>query len=129
MKLKKFIRKNIDNNSVVRLVTNIPGGHTSVESSWDRVYMSWELEHLDYGDWEALCVTNIGGAKREAINIVVVDPNPYRNFINHLRVDEEMQRAYRDNVAMAFKDSFDESKSLHENANIAAERFIEQLIK
>ena len=65
----------------------------------------------------------------QAINIVVVDPNPYRNFINNLREDEEMFRAYKDNIAMAFKDNFDEEKSLHENANNSAECFLKQLIK
>lgn len=129
MKLQEFIEKVIDHNSIVRLVTNTPGGHTTVESSWDKTFMAWEISNSEYKDWEALCVTNILGTGKEVVNIVVVDPNPYRNFINHLRVDEDMFRSYKDNIAMAFKDSFDESKSLHENANIAAENFLKQLIK
>ena len=39
-----------------------------------------------------------------------------------------MQRAYKDNIAMAFKDNFIEGRSLHENANIASEHFINLLI-
>lgn len=131
MKLQEFIERNIEHNTMVRLLTVVKGGHHCVEKDWNTVFMNHEIKNTEYSDWQALYVTSVlsYGPYSEAINIVVVDPNPYRNFINHLRVDEDMFRSYKDNIAMAFKDYFDESKSLHENANIAAENFLKQLIK
>ena len=131
MKLKKFIEENIEHNTMVRLLTNVAGGHHCVEDNWDKVYMNHEIENTQYKDWEAICVTSVLGTGRhsEAINIVVVDPNPYRNFINNLRADEDMQRAYIDNIAMAFQDCYDQSISLSENANNSAEYFLKQLIE
>ena len=55
--------------------------------------------------------------------------NPFSNFIKALRENDDMFRAYKDNIAMAFKDNFDKNKSLHENANIAANNFLENLIR
>lgn len=131
MKLQKFIKENIEHNTMVRLLTNIQGGHCCVEDNWDKVYMNHEIQNTKYKDWEAICVTSVLGTGKhsEAINIVVIDPNPYRNFINKLRNDEDMQRAYIDNISMAFQDCYDQLKSLRENANNAAEYFIEQLVK
>lgn len=130
MKLQEFIKNNIDHNATVRLLTEIPGGHYCVESEWKKVYMAHEIDKTEYANWQALYITSIGAEvhnNSQAINIVVIDPNPYRNFINNLRADEDMFRAYKDNIAMAFKDNFDEEKSLHENANNAAEYFLKQL--
>lgn len=58
----------------------------------------------------------------------VKDFNPFDEFIKALKSDTEMQRAYKDNIAMAFKDNFIEGRSLHKNANIASEHFINLLI-
>ena len=43
--------------------------------------------------------------------------------------DEDIQIAYKDNIAMAFKDNYNVNRTLHENANYCARKFIEQLIK
>lgn len=131
MKLQEFIDKHVEHNTMVRLWTKLNNCHNMVEDDINKVYMNHEIKNTIYGDWEFLYVTNVlcNGAYTEAINIVLLDPNPYRNFINNLRSDEVMFRAYKDNIAMAFKDCYDESKSLHENANNAAEYFLNQLTK
>ena len=43
--------------------------------------------------------------------------------------DEVFIRVYKDNIAMAFKDNYNVNRTLHENANYCARKFIEQLIK
>ena len=40
-----------------------------------------------------------------------------------------MQGVYKDNIAMAFKDNYNVNRTLQENANYCARKFIEQLIK
>lgn len=132
MKLQEFIKNNINHNATVRLLTEIRGGHHCVESEWKKVYMAHEIDETMYKDWQVLYITSIGADinhNSQAVNIVVIDPNPYRNFINNLKADEDMFRAYKDNIAMAFKDNFDENKSLHENTNIAASSFLENLTR
>lgn len=131
MKLQEFIDKHVEHNTMVRLWTKLNNSHGMVEDDINKVYMNHDIRKTIYGDWDFLYVTNVlcNGAYTESINLVLLDPNPYRNFINNLRADEDMYRTYKDNIAMAFQDNFDEEKSLHENANNAADYFLKQLTK
>ena len=90
--------------------------------------MNHEVDEYPYKNYTFRAITSIGGVG-QAINIVVIDENPYSAFINNLRSDEEMQRAYKDNIAMSFKDNYNVNRNLHENANYCAEQFIKMLIK
>ena len=128
MKLKQFVENNLEQNSIFRVVAEIPGGHYVLGKNWEETYMNHEVDKCPYKNYTFRAVTSIGGVG-QAINIVVVDENPYSSFINNLRNDEDIQRAYKDNIAMAFKDNYNVNRTLHENANYCARKFIEQLIK
>ena len=128
MKLKEFVESNLEQNSIFRVVAEIPGGHYVLGKNWEETYMNHEVDKCPYKNYTFRAVTSIGGVG-QAINIVVVDENPYSSFINNLRNDEDIQRAYKDNIAMAFKDNYNVNRTLHENANYCARKFIEQLIK
>ena len=128
MKLKEFVENNLEQNSIFRVVAEIPGGHYVLGKNWVETYMNHEVNKCPYKNYTFRAVTSIGGVG-QAINIVVVDENPYSSFINNLRNDEEMQGVYKDNIAMSFKDNYNVNRTLHENANYCARKFIEQLIK
>lgn len=59
--------------------------------------------------------------------------NEFANAMNVLRKalneDSDYYRSWKDNIAMAFKDYYNVEKNLHENANIAASRFLDILIR
>ena len=132
MKLKEFVDKYIEHNTMVRLWTKMSNGNLCmVEDNVNKVFMNHVIKNTYYKNWIFISVTNVlcRGGYPEATNLIVVDPNPYSAFINNLRSDEEMQRAYKDNIAMAFKDNYNVNRTLHENANYCARKFIEQLIK
>ena len=128
MKLKEFVENNLEQNSIFRVVAEIPGGHYVLGKNWEETYTNHKVDECPYKNYTFKTITSIGGVG-QAINIVVIDENPYSAFINNLRNDEEMQRAYKDNIAMAFKDNYNVNRTLHENANYCARKFIEQLIK
>lgn len=128
MKLKEFVENNLEQNSIFRVVAEFPGGHYVLGKNWEETYMNHEVDKCPYKNYTFRTVTSIGGVG-QAINIVVVDENPYSTFINNLRSDEEMQRVYKDNIAMSFKDNYNVNRNLHENANYCAEQFIKMLIK
>ena len=128
MKLKEFVENNLEQNSIFRVVAEIPGGHYVLGKNWEETYMNHKVDECPYKNYTFRAITSIGGVG-QAINIVVIDENPYSAFINNLRSDEEMQRAYKDNIAMSFKDNYNVNRNLHENANYCAEQFIKMLIK
>ena len=132
MKLKEFVDKYIEHNTMVRLWTKMSNGNLCmVEDNVNKVFMNHEIKNTYYKDWIFISVTNVlcRGGYLEATNLIVVDTNPYSTFINNLRNDEDMQRGYKDNIAMSFKDNYNVNKNLHENANYCAEQFIKMLIK
>ena len=128
MKLKEFVENNLEQNSIFRVVAEIPGGHYVLGKNWEEAYMNHKVDECPYKNYTFKTITSIGGVG-QAINIVVIDENPYSAFINNLRNDEEMQGVYKDNIAMSFKDNYNVNRTLHENANYCARKFIEQLIK
>ena len=128
MKLKEFVENNLEQNSIFRVVAEIPGGHYVLGKNWEETYMNHKVDECPYKNYTFKTITSIGGVG-QAINIVVVDENSYSAFINNLRNDEDMQRAYKDNIAMSFKDNYNVNRNLHENANYCAEQFIKMLIK
>ena len=128
MKLKEFVENNLEQNSIFRVVAEIPGGHYVLGKNWEEIYMNHKVDECPYKNYTFKTITSIGGVG-QAINIVVIDENPYSAFINNLRSDEEMQRAYKDNIAMSFKDNYNVNRNLCENANYCAEQFIKMLIK
>ena len=128
MKLKEFVENNLEQNSIFRVVAEIPGGHYILGKNWEETYMNHEVDECPYKNYTFKTITSIGGVG-QAINIVVIDENPYSAFINNLRSDEEMQRDYKDNIAMSFKDNYNVNRNLCENANYCAEQFIKMLIK
>lgn len=128
MKLKEFVDKYIEHNTLFRVLSELLGGHYCLDSSWDVKYMNHEIDKCPYKNYTFKGITDIGGVG-SAVNIVVFDDNPYSSFINNLRNDEDMQRAYKDNIAMSFKDNYNVNKTLNENANYCAEQFINMLVK
>jgi len=55
-----------------------------------------------------------------------------KQFFNILREDEDYQRAWKDNIAMAFKDEYERNKkdiNIHRVANDAAEYFFKTLLR
>lgn len=128
MKLKEFVENNLEQNSFFRVVAEFPGGHYVLGKNWEETYMNHEVDKCPYKNYTFRAITSIGGVG-QAINIVVIDENPYSAFINNLRSGEEMQRVYKDNIAMSFKDNYNVNRNLHENANYCAEQFIKMLIK
>ena len=50
-------------------------------------------------------------------------------LVEALKTDEGYRIGWQANIAMAFKDNYNVNRTLHENANYCARKFIEQLIK
>lgn len=135
MKLREFINKYVDSGSSIKLLTKIKvsddwEAYTCVENNCDKLYDKHQLQNTEYIDWELVGVRSGSILKEHGnpINIVLVDPSPYRNFMTAIKLDKEMFKTYKDNIAMAFKDNYDNNVGLNENANIGAEAFLRQLI-
>ena len=135
MKLKEFLDKNVDSNSTIKLLSKTKvhdywDAYTCANTNCDKLYYKHQLENTEYSEWEVVGIRSGSILKDQGnpINIALIDPNPYRNFITAIKLDKEMFRAYKDNIAMAFKDNYDNNLNLHENANIGAEAFLRQLI-
>jgi hypothetical protein len=86
MKLKEFIEKYIEPNSIIRLVYRNTGGHKIVLNSWNDVIMEWSIlksqgDGRHYIDNEVLGIASImsNGHYTEAINIVIeeLENQPY----------------------------------------------------
>lgn len=78
MKLKKFIKKYIDHNSLVRLLYENEGGHEIVCDDWDDVSMEHEILknkgiYKKYIKHKVIGITSIlvSGKYSESINIVI----------------------------------------------------------
>ena len=80
MKLKDFVSKFIEPNSVIRLWKPIKGGHEMIANHNDDVCMNWEITdeigiYKDYINNEVKGVTDILMSKSnymEAINITII---------------------------------------------------------
>lgn len=70
MKLKKFIEKFVEKNTLIRLQYKIAGGHTEVP---DGFKMEWWLVKGPYANHQVVGVTDIayGGHYPEAVNICI----------------------------------------------------------
>ena len=53
--------------------------------------------------------------------------SPVHFLIKKLEEDSDYRRSWKDNIAMAFKDCYNSNKSLHDNANMSANRFLDIL--
>lgn len=78
MKLKKFIEKFIEANSLIRLVYKEKGGHKLVLNDLNDVSMEWEVlkgkgKNKNFANHTVLGITDIrvDGYYTEAINIVI----------------------------------------------------------
>lgn len=79
MKLRDFIEKFVEANSLVRLVYRHKGGHVVVGKDWNTISMDWEIVKSKgpfgkYANYEVVGVTDIlisHGHYTEAINIVI----------------------------------------------------------
>lgn len=79
MNLTDFVGTFLEQNSMFRLVKKIPGGHETVEKSWDTVYMNWQANEnvprnlSPYLESKVIGVTSIfvRGHFSEAINIII----------------------------------------------------------
>ncbi len=54
--------------------------------------------------------------------------SPIHFLLKELEEDSDYKIGWIANIAMSFVDNFDKNKSLHENANIAAEKFLNMLL-
>ena len=91
MKLKEFVDKYIEHNTMVRLWTKMSNGNLCmVEDNVNKVFMNHVIKNTYYKNWIFISVTNVlcRGGYLEATNLIVVNPNPYSAFINNLRNDE-----------------------------------------
>jgi len=78
MKLKKFIKKFIERNTIIRLVYKDGGGHKVVLDSFEDVCMEWktlkgEGKYKDYLNHKVVGITDILTYRNfsQAINIVI----------------------------------------------------------
>lgn len=55
--------------------------------------------------------------------------SPVHFLKRKLEEDDNYRESWKANIAMAFKDYYDKDKSLHENANVSADKFLTQLCK
>lgn len=85
----------MDTNKL-HILVGISGGHYVLGKNWEETYMNHEVDECPYKNYTFKTITSIGGVG-QAINIVVIDENPYSAFINNLRSDEEMQSIVRSN--------------------------------
>jgi len=72
MKLKEFIEKFVEKNTLVRLWYKEKSGHRQVIES-DKPKMEWDLARGEFKDREVIGVTDIlvTGHYSEAVNIVI----------------------------------------------------------
>ena len=77
MELKEFIEIFIKPNSIIRLVHEVPGGHSPVVPSWDDVSREWEIlkgkgKHKSYLHNEVIHLATISTSNfPDAINICI----------------------------------------------------------
>lgn len=120
---------------------NLPGESHGDHKIWTPYYhhpnyppQSNEHNALDDARWNKKL--------HEFIKTLSVNPKPFEPLFQSLRTDPELFRAYKDNIAMAFKDEFslhgyadpdglkrDQTEFVHRVANEAAENFLKLLIK
>ena len=70
MKLKKFIKKFVEPNTLIRLQYKIPGGHEEVPDGFKKEF--WQIKGK-YADRKVIGVTDIvyKGYNSEAVNITI----------------------------------------------------------
>jgi len=79
MKLKEFVEKFVEHNTLIRLLYKNKGGHEVVLNDWDDVSMEHELlkgkgKFKNYADHKVRGVTDVLVVKSpysEAVNIVI----------------------------------------------------------
>lgn len=73
MRLRDFVNSFVEHNSIVRLVSEIPGGHEIVGKDWNEVLMAHSVSQSKYSDNEVenICSILCYGSYIEAINIVI----------------------------------------------------------
>lgn len=86
MKLREFIEKFVERNSLIRLLYKEKGGHRIVHESWNDVSMEHDVlngkginRHYINNEVIEICSILVGGPYSEAINICIeeLENQPY----------------------------------------------------
>jgi len=79
MKLKKFIEKFVEPNTLIRLQYKIKGGHEEVGN----LGMEWELKDGLFANHRVVGITDIlvRGNYTEAVNLVIKRKNKINNYV------------------------------------------------
>ena len=52
MKLKEFVENNLEQNSIFRVVAEIPGWHYVLGKNWEETYMNHKVDECPYKNYE-----------------------------------------------------------------------------